>query len=165
MSMTSLFYPFRRQAPSIVVPLRGERAEQCAALQARTFAHAWSAVEFETLILSPASEGLAAVDPVRGDALMGFVLSRRAADEAEILTFAVEPALHGRGIGRALLAEHIARLNAAGTKALFLEVEIGNAAARALYARLGFFEVGQRRGYYRSAGSAATALVLRRELT
>ena len=54
----------------------------------------------------------------------------------------------------------ISRLRQARARSLFLEVEQTNLAAIALYARLGFREVGQRQGYYRKQdGSAATALV------
>jgi ribosomal-protein-alanine N-acetyltransferase len=118
-----------------------------------------------------------AVRDVIGDAVMGcpwwakrprlagFVLSRRVLDEAEILTIAVAVEFRRKGLGGALLGAHIARLAAMGVKELFLEVEAGNAAARALYASFGFHQVGERRGYYRkSAGPAATALVLRRNL-
>ena len=48
-----------------------------------------------------------------------------------------------------------------GARRLFLEVDRNNAPARALYKRAGFYEVGQRQGYYQG-GTAA--LVLRRDL-
>ncbi|TQF76591.1 ribosomal-protein-alanine acetyltransferase, partial [Elioraea sp. Yellowstone] len=50
-----------------------------------------------------------------------------------------------------------AEAQARGAGRLFLEVAVGNAAARRLYGRLGFREVGQRRGYY---PDGADALVL-----
>lgn len=155
---------FRKAAQPVLRPLRNDRAGQCAALHATAFAHPWSAREFETLLSAANVSGEAAVDPASG-ALRGFVLTRIAADEAEILTIAVDGALRRRGVGRALLAAHMARLPSLGAKTLFLEVERENAAALALYAKFGFREVGQRKGYYRkSDGTAATALVLRRDL-
>ena len=65
--------------------------------------------------------------------MRGFVLSRLAADEAEILTIAVEPALRGRGVGRALLSENLRQAANAGAKSMFLEVDQDNAPALALY--------------------------------
>jgi [ribosomal protein S18]-alanine N-acetyltransferase len=50
-------------------------------------------------------------------------------------------------------------------RTLFLEVEEGNTAALALYARQGFTEVSRRAAYYRkSDGSAANAIIMRRTL-
>ena len=55
------------------------------------------------------------------------------------------------------------RLAGMGVRSLFLEVDEGNAAARRLYERAGFAEVGRRKAYYQKAdGSAATALVMKR---
>lgn len=52
-----------------------------------------------------------------------------------------------------------------GAKAMFLEVEASNAPALALYRKLDFVEVGERRDYYRNCESFADALVLRCTLT
>ena len=159
-----MLFPFRRMHPPVVRALRSDKAEQCAALHAASFAHSWSAAEFEALRSSKAAVGSAAVDS-RADALRGFALSRIAADEAEVLTIAVHSAFRNRGIGRALLTDNLSRLAASHVQSLFLEVERANLAAIALYARMGFHEVGQRRGYYQKPdGSTAAALVLRKDL-
>ena len=54
-----------------------------------------------------------------------------------------------------------------GTQGIvFLEVDEDNEPARRLYQRAGFREVGRRPGYYQQGRDrAATALVLRRDLT
>ena len=83
------------------------------------------------LIASSSTVGAAALDPVSGR-LHGFVLSRLAADEAEILTIAVDGAHQGRGVGRALLSENLRQAANAGAKVMFLEVAKDNAAALAL---------------------------------
>lgn len=91
----------------------------------------------------------------------GLALARVAADEAEILTLAVLPEARRRGVGGALLASVAAGAAARGARALFLEVAVGNAPARALYAAAGFVAVGRRRGYY---PGGEDALVLRQAL-
>ncbi len=140
-------------------------ARAAAAIHAEGFARSWSAVEIEALAVDPAVFGDAAREGRPGGPLLAFVLSRAAADEAEILTIAVASSARGRGIGKALLARHTARLAASGVRALFLEVEETNAAARALYARTGFAEVGRRGAYYaKPDGTRADALILRRAL-
>jgi ribosomal-protein-alanine N-acetyltransferase len=96
-----------------------------------------------------------------GRNLIGFILSRHAASEAEILSVAIAPKWRGRGLARPLLNLHLRRLAGFGVRAVFLDVDKSNAPARALYKRAGFHEVGQRQGYY---AGGATALVLRRDL-
>ncbi len=101
----------------------------------------------------------------RRRSLPGFVLSRFAADEAEILTIAVAPEWRRCGIGTLLLAPHLAGLAALRVNRLFLEVDVENIAARALYAGFGFEQVGERKAYYRTADDRlAAALVMRLEL-
>ena len=152
---------FGRTRAFHVQPLIQDFAADCARLHATAFPHAWDVTEFERLIGAGSSFGEAAVDS-RSRKLLGFVLSRRAAEEAEILTVAVHAAFRGQGIGGKLLAVHLPRLGRYGIKQVFLEVGEGNAPALRLYARLGFAEVGRRKGYYRTAsGAPATAIVMR----
>ena len=153
-----------KPSPSVIRPLRGDKAEACARLHAGGFAHPWSAEEFARLIVDPTVVAVAALDPVKG-ALRGFALARRAADEAEILTVVVDPAWRGAGVGRALVASALRAAADAGARAMFLEVAEGNPAALSLYRRLGFIKVGERPGYYRRAdGSRALALVMKKSL-
>ncbi len=156
---------FGRTKPPLYTVLSPRHAEACAALHAAAFARGWSALEFERLIGAETSFGEAALDGSSG-ALAGFVLSRAAAGEAEILTIAVGRSFRRRGIGRGLLVRHLAGLAEARIGALFLEVGEDNAAARHLYAALGFVEVGRRTGYYQSRPGQppVAALVLRRAL-
>jgi len=91
----------------------------------------------------------------------GMLLGRVAADEAEVLTLAVAPAVRRNGVATGLL--HAAARHAAvrGARVMFLEVAAGNAAALTLYGGVGFVEVGRRRRYY---ADASDALVLRMNL-
>jgi ribosomal-protein-alanine N-acetyltransferase len=91
----------------------------------------------------------------------GLALLRVTADEAEILTIGVLPAIRRRGVARNLLDESMAHARAAGVRAVFLEVGIRNRPARALYEAAGFEEVGRRRRYY---ASGEDALILRATL-
>ena len=75
----------------------------------------------------------------------------------------MDSARQGRGLGRILLVTQLDALAALGVTEVFLEVEAGNAAALALYRKLGFSQVGERKAYYAKAGEpAAKALILRR---
>ena len=118
-------------------------------------AERWGVDAIALQLAQPGAFGL--IDPAGG-----MLLARAAADEAEILTLAVVPAARGQGRGLALLSAAIARAHGAGARAVFLEVSADNAAAKGLYARLGFVEVGRRQRYY---ASGSDALVLRLDLT
>ncbi len=89
----------------------------------------------------------------------GMILGRVAADEAEILTLAVDPGQRRRGIGTALLSAATARAANLGATFMFLEVAVTNDPARALYAAHGFIEAGVRRHYY-TDGTDALDLAL-----
>ncbi|HYA73990.1 MAG TPA: ribosomal protein S18-alanine N-acetyltransferase [Roseiarcus sp.] len=158
-----MVFGLRRTTPSTIRSLRADRAEECAAVHRSAFAHPWSAEEFATLLSSASTLGSAALDPATGR-LRGFAISRLAADEAEILTIAVDRAWRGRGVGRDLLREHLSRAALSGARTIFLEVDYANAAAIALYTRFGFLKVGRREGYYRGPdGKRAAALIMRKD--
>ena len=83
---------------------------------------------------------------------------------AEILSIAVHTSERKHGLGRRLLDINMRRLAGLGVRSLFLEVAQDNLAARKLYQRAGFRDVGRREAYYADRDGAA-ALILRRELT
>jgi ribosomal-protein-alanine N-acetyltransferase len=130
-----------------------------AQLHAASFGRGWAEDEVYRLLLDSA---VVAHRAMSGRTLAGFIMSRMAADEAEILSIAIAPARRGRGLSRSLLDYHLRSLAGLGTRAVFLEVDEHNTAARRLYDGAGFSEVGRREGYY--AGGAA-ALTLRRDLS
>jgi ribosomal-protein-alanine N-acetyltransferase len=150
-----------RGAPALsAAPPRS--AASLAPIHAASFNRGWSEQEFEQLL---ADRTVVADRATVGRNTVGFIVTRIAADEAEILSVAVTRSCRGRGLGRDLLMRNLRRLAGAGVRSVFLEVDESNAAARKLYARAGFREVGRREGYYGGAdGAKAAALVLRRDL-
>jgi [ribosomal protein S18]-alanine N-acetyltransferase len=137
-------------------------AASLATLHAASFRRGWTEAEFERLLVD---RDVLAHEAVIGRKLVGFILSRRAAGDAEILTVAVARSDRGCGVAGALLDVHLRNLAGLGAEAVFLEVEDDNPPARRLYARRGFLQVGERRGYYaRPDGRVSTALILRRDL-
>lgn len=117
------------------------------------FAQAWSADALRDLLKTAGTLAFSASD--------GFVMTRVAGDEAEILTIAVVPGSRRKGIASALLNEAARQASKHGARTMFLEVAENNAAALGLYNRLGFREVGRRKSYY---GPGEDALILRAEL-
>lgn len=133
-----------------------------AALHAASFRRGWSEQEVEGLLID---RGVIAQRALIGRAFAGFIMSRLAADEAEILSVAVARSQQGRGLARQLLNLHLRRLAGLGVSTVFLEVDEHNAPAIKLYSRAGFREVSRRPNYYPQAGAqSAAALVLRRDI-
>lgn len=151
--------PSRRDGPSIV-PVGPEAAPVLAALQADCFPDPWPSADIAWQL---SHLGTCAWLAKEQGAPLGFLLARVTGDEAEILSLGVTSGARRRGLGRALLEAAIEGLGPRAVS-LFLEVAETNAAARALYRRLGFREVGRRKGYYRPPAAPADALVLRRPL-
>jgi len=101
-----------------------------------------------------------------GRKIVGFAVSRIAADEAEILSIAVAASHRGRGLSRHLLLTHLGHLAGRGVRTVFLEVEENNQPARRLYHRAGFGVAGRRERYYQQpGGEQLNALLMRRDLS
>ncbi|MFA6265702.1 MAG: ribosomal protein S18-alanine N-acetyltransferase [Pseudolabrys sp.] len=152
---------FSRGAPHIAAS-HPRDAASIAQLHAQSFHRGWSDEEVESLLI----DGQVLAHSLRvGSTFAGFVMSRCAADEAEILSIAVTKRCRGRGLARQLLDLHMRRLAALGVKALFLEVDEHNRPAIGLYRGAGFREVARRPNYYPLPnGETAAALVLRRDI-
>jgi ribosomal-protein-alanine N-acetyltransferase len=147
-----------------VIAVEGAASGDAATLERlhrSAFDDPWSAADIATLLSSP---GVFAFQARAEDEEAGFILYRVAADEAEILTLAVTPALRRRGVARALLRQAMAASLAGGAAAVFLEVATDNPGAQALYQTNGFAEVGRRPGYFSRPGGAVAALIMRRDL-
>jgi|SRR6185295_1014290 len=154
---------FVRTAPA-VLEARPRDSSSLAAIHARSFPVGWSEPEFERLLSDQSVIAhIARADGGRG-IIVGFLLSRIVADEAEILTVAVAPSERGRGLASQLLHRHLGRLAALGVAQVFLEVGEDNRSALRLYDRAGFRQVGQRAGYYPRPEGTVSALTLKREL-
>lgn len=126
---------------------------ELARLHALCFEDAWTAKALEDLLKKPGTSAFSATD--------GFILTRVAGDEAEVLTIAVAPSVRRRGTGSALLGEAMRDAAMQGASSMFLEVAVSNTAANALYAKFGFRKVGTRKAYY---APSEDALILRAEL-
>ncbi len=138
-------------------------ASAIAILHGASFGRGWSEQEVEGLLLD---RHVITHRALMGTTLAAFIMSRLVEDEAEILSVAVARRRRGRGLARQLLNLHLRRLAGLGARIVFLEVDEHNDPALRLYRRAGFNEVSRRPNYYpETGGSAASALVLRRDLT
>ena len=115
------------------------------------YGEGWNRRQVSDALLLPHTHYLLAYegDEADGAPATGFVMSRSAADEEELLLIAVHPDHRGRGVGSALMERFIAAAHARGKTRLFLEMRDGNP-AESLYRRAGFEPVGRRANYYRN---------------
>lgn len=90
------------------------------------------------------------------------LLVRRNSTTARLYSVVVDPRARGLGLGRRLVQAAERGAREAGCDAVSLEVREDNAAARALYARLGYAERQRLPGYYDDGGNG---LRLRKALT
>ena len=134
--------------------------EDFAALHAKAFrsTRAWTASEFKDLLAHKTVHWC-------GDTSC-FILIRVVMDEAEVLTIATNPAQRRQGLASKPLMQGENLAKAQGATSVLLEVGENNTAARALYAKHGYAQIGTRPGYYMPKDSAPiTAFVLRKDLS
>ena len=96
--------------------------------------------------------------PLPGVRAAGFAMSRRAADEEELLLLAVSPEFRRSGIATRMLTRMSDSSRELGVTKLFLEMREGNP-AEFLYRNFGFAPIGRRPAYYKlSNGSRKDAI-------
>ena len=136
-------------------------APTLSALHQQCFEKFWDETAMADLLASPQRTALgfyAGDTPSQN--LDGFICLQWAADEAEILTLAVAPSARRQGLARRLITSAADWLAPRGVTQWHLEVAADNQAARALYQRLAFVEIGGRKGYY----AGVDAVLMRRDL-
>ena len=93
---------------------------------------------------------------LQAEQILAYVLVRFILDECEILGVGVMPDQQGKGLGQQLLHTLFDTLPPT-VQTIHLEVRVSNLPAQKLDARLGFIEVGQRKGYYAALKSDGSA--------
>ena len=132
-----------------------------AAIEQRSYAFPWSENIFrDCLRVGYTCRALDLAGQVIGYGVMSL-----GAGEAHILNVCVRDEFRNLGFGRRLLEHLLERAAASGVAEAFLEVRPSNLSAIRLYQRLGFEQIGIRRGYYQAPDGREDAIVLKRELT
>ena len=126
-------------------PMSSLHVEAVMAVEVAAYAFPWSRGNF--------IDSLAAGHPAwlltdAGDALLGYFVAMFGVDELHLLNLTVAPAVQGRGHARRLIEALIGLARERRASQLWLEVRESNGRARAMYGRLGFIQVGERKNYY-----------------
>ena len=117
-----------------------------ARIERDSFEVPWSADEITKDVTAGGSVYVAVA--LADDERAGYGEIRMVAGEGQIYNIAIAPEFRRAGIGEALLQHLVDKAEADGCSLVTLEVRSGNAPAMELYRKMGFREVGRRRGYY-----------------
>lgn len=131
------------------------------AIEERVFPQPWTRGFFEKELATPqASCAVAVLSDGEAGPVVGYSVCWAILDERHLLNVAVHPDHRGLGVGRRLVEAVLEAGRSSGGRVVYLEVRAGNVPARRLYKRLGFRELGVRRGYY-GPGQDAIVMELR----
>jgi len=144
-------------ATTEIRPATAQDVEAIVRLDRGSLDPAWSRPTYEREITRADALLLVAVVDRRA---VGFLAVRRGTSPAEILRLAVESKWRRQGLARRLVDAALREMAAQGIDQCWLELREDNAAARALYASLGFRVSGRRAGYY---GDGADAVLMSRD--
>ncbi len=136
-----------------------EGVDRAVDLVARSLPGGWGPVAVAGALEAPMARVVWALGP--GERPLGIVLARRVVDLLEIDQVGVLPEARRSGAATAMIEALIRGGTAEGLVEARLELAESNAAARALYDRLGFVVVGRRARYYPDGDDA---LLLSRSL-
>lgn len=126
-------------------PLKFEHLQQMAEIEREAFDQPWTVNMF---IPEVENENAHYVVGVRGDEVICYGGFHKILDEAHITNIAVKKGERGRGTGKFLMSELLARAKMLGVKSVTLEVRSDNIPALNMYESFGFTVEGVRRKYY-----------------
>jgi len=108
----------------------------------------WPESVYRELFKAGALPRIALVAHVKSAGILGFVIARIAGGECELENIVVDKGRRRSGVGSKLIGSLVKAVRARDVPRIFLEVRESNAAARRLYEKGGFKEVGRRGSYY-----------------
>jgi ribosomal-protein-alanine N-acetyltransferase len=130
--------------------------DQIMDIEQSAYAHCWTRGIFRDCL----RVGYYAQVIEQDDEIQGYAVMSESASEAHILNICVRPSSQRQGIGKMLVEHLIGVAKRMGNNIMLLEVRPSNQAAIGLYQKLGFFEVGCRKGYYPDKNGREDALIL-----
>jgi len=93
-----------------------------------------------------------------GGEIEGYIVLEKVLDEGHITDLAVGGKYRKKGVASELVNDALALARGMDIKEIFLEVRETNEAAKKLYSKFGFREIGRRKGYYPKANEDALVL-------
>ncbi len=101
---------------------------------------------------------------IQGKQVAGYLCALQVLDECTIANISVKPSLRRQGIAEYLFQELYKIMDKRDVRFYYLEVRASNTAAYSLYIKLGFSQIGIRKGYYHNPVEDAVVMSLERKL-
>ena len=98
----------------------------------------------------------------QGEVIVGYVILWMSAFEVHVLNLCIATRWRGQGLGRELLQHALDIAGGHHARQILLEVRPSNTVAHALYAAMGFREIGRRPRYYPARDGREDAVVMAR---
>jgi ribosomal-protein-alanine N-acetyltransferase len=141
-------------------PMQPEDITEVIEIERRSYPHPWTRLIFSDCLHA----GYSCWVCERQGIIQGYGIMSIAAGEAHLLNLCVRPESQRQGIGEKLLVHLFDLARRHDAEVMFLEVRESNAAARRLYDKTGFNELGTRKDYYPAGTGRENALILARVL-
>lgn len=146
-----------KKSTDILRPLTLDMVSALAILHAESFADAkWDVQQIKGSLALDTTKGWGVYE---SDTIVGFILCQIIPDQSEILTLCVNSKYRKQGYGEKLVRAAIEDARQMNSS-IHLEVSADNAAALALYTKLGFEQTGKRPNYYRHGTTCVDAIML-----
>jgi ribosomal-protein-alanine N-acetyltransferase len=144
-----------RQEPWIE-PLGSRDLDAVVAIEGTIYEFPWTSGNFRDSLAA----GYSCWGCRSADGLVGYAVMMLGANEAHLLNLSIAAPVQRRGYGGKLLEHLLGVARGYHADVIVLEVRPSNPAARRLYLRYGFGQVGVRKGYYPARHGREDALVL-----
>lgn len=140
--------------------MRAPDVARVAQIEVTLYSHPWTSGNFADSV----DAGYECWILERQHELAGYAVMAVAAGEAHLLNLSVASSHQRLGLGADFVRFLLKIARDQGAEKLYLEVRPSNAAARALYEKAGFAQIGIRRDYYPAASGREDAIVMERRL-
>jgi [ribosomal protein S18]-alanine N-acetyltransferase len=138
-------------------PLTPDDLDRVIEIEGRAYEFPWSAGNFRDSLLAGYSCWACELSGM----VIGYGVLMLTGEDAHLLNVTMAAGWQGRGIGRALVGHFVQVARDHYARIVFLEVRPSNEVAQALYASMGFEQIGVRRDYYPAREGREDAIVLR----
>ena len=136
--------------------MSGEDVDAVLSIEQQAHRHPWTRAHFNDAL---ATANICKVYLVK-DEIVGYAVMKPALDDVDLLDICIAAASQHQGLGTSLLSEMLSLLRSLKFTRVILEVRRTNRAAYSLYCKMGFTEVGLRRGYYPIDSGREDAIVM-----